>query len=131
MFLTDLLQLLFSVLAGGAGLQMKYYDAEEDENNNTYIMTATSSHLQKAADQFNLLKRTHEGQMKQFRIAERFDFENFEEDSLNFFSCSEQQFLVKCMLNHVICGDEEIKHIPGYPKIKIYTSRPVSKYLIV
>ena len=116
------------MLDGGAGLQLKYYEAEEDNKTNTFIMTATPNHFQKAADQFNLLKQTHGGHLRTFQLAERFDFENFEEDNADFFSCSEQQYLIKCMLNHVICDDEEIKHIPGYPNVKVYKSRPISKY---
>ena len=116
------------MLAGGAGLQLKHYEAEDEDKIIAFIMTATANHLQKAADQFNLLKQTHEGQLKSFRLAERFDFQNFEEDNTDFFSCSEQQYLIQCMLNQVICDDEEIKHIPGFPKVKVYKSRPISKY---
>ena len=90
-------------------------------------MSANTVQLLKAADQFNLMKQTHEGIIKPFRHEEKYDFENFEENSVDFFSCSEQQYLIKCMLNNVICDDEEIKHIPGYPKVKVYKSRPVSK----
>eukprot|EP00111_Clytia_hemisphaerica_P022672 TCONS_00066722-protein len=113
------------VLSGGAELSLKHYEVDGDEDSQIFIISANSTQLVKAADQFNLMKQTHEGIIKAFRHEERFDFENFEENNVDFFSCSEQQYLIKCMLNNVISDDEEIKHVPGYPKVKVYKSRPV------
>lgn len=121
------------VLAGGAGLQLEKYEVdgqEDDHVANIFIVTATMDQFLKAADQYHLLKRTHDGQIRRFRLEEKNDFENFEADNESFFLCSEQQYLLQHMLNHVICVAEDIKHVPGYPKVKVYKSRPVSKFIL-
>ena len=58
---------------------------------------------------------------------DRYDFENFEEDNEKFLTCSERQYLIKNMLEHVVCDDENIKHVVGYHKIRVYKGRPISK----
>lgn len=113
------------VLSGGGGLQLKKYEVEDSENDKIFILSATLKQLFQAADQFNLLKQTHDGYLKKFSLEEKYDFENFEDDNENFLLCSEQQYLLNSMLNNVICEDEDIKHVPGYPRVKVYKSRPV------
>ena len=61
---------------------------------------------------------------------DRYDFENFEEDNEKFLTCSERQYLIKNMLEHVVCDDENIKHVVGYHKIRVYKGRPISKYIL-
>ncbi len=65
--------------------------------------------------------------MKPYSCEDCYDFENYESDNEDFFTCSERQFLLKNLLYHVLCEDESIKHVVGYKKIKVYKERPISK----
>ena len=83
------------------------------------------------AERYGLLKKTHEGVLEAFTIDNQHQFENYEDDNEEFFSSSEKQFLLKELLDHVICEDDEIKFVPGFDRIKVYKNRPVCKLLCV
>lgn len=113
------------VLSGGASLDVKIYEVEDNPDAQIYIIAASTSLLFVAAEKYSMLKRTHDGTFLLFTAENRHDFENYEEDNADFFSSSEKQFLLKTMLDHVICEDENINTIPNFPKVKVYKNRPV------
>lgn len=112
-------------------MTLKKYEVDPSESTSEiFILSATLSQLFLAAQQYDLLKKTHDGELKPFTYEDCHDFENFEEDNEDFFSSAERQFLLKSMLDYVICDDETIKHVPGYPKVKVYKERPVRKFSV-
>ena len=96
-----------------------------------FILTTSFSELLKAAEKYSLLKRTHAGHLKPFLHEDRYDFESYEEGNESFFTCAEKQYLVKNILDHVVCEDENVKTVVGYEKIKVYKGRPVCEYLLI
>ena len=68
--------------------------------------------------------------LQNFVIADKHDFENYEDDNEKFFTCSERQYLIKNLLEHVVCDDDNIKHVVGFEKIKVYKGRPISKFFV-
>ena len=113
------------VSSGGADLVTSLKSDELTDPGRTFYITATYNRLLLAAEEFKVTKLLIEGQKADFVYKDRYLFSGFSEESDNFLTSAEKQYLIRQCLNTIFVTD--IESIPGVPKATLYKDRPVGK----
>ncbi|XP_077455911.1 anoctamin-10 isoform X3 [Stigmatopora argus] len=116
-------------LVGGAELLVDPLAslAEEKENTNIFLVTASWKRILTGAEDLGLFKEYMDGSMRSFTSINSHNFKDFHGHGEDFFSMAECQYIVKHELETLRAKDET--HVPGYTQAKLYPGKSIIRRL--
>ncbi|KAM4821431.1 anoctamin-10 isoform 1-T1 [Thomomys bottae] len=117
---------------GGAQLLFRpllnKYENETLENQNLYLVGASTVRLLLGAEAVGLVKECHDKAMRAFTYGTRHNFKGFNDNNDDFLTMAECQFIIKHELENLRARDERM--IPGYPQAKLYPGKSLLRRLL-
>ena len=109
--------------AGGSELLVTPRTNNSSEDGEVFYISSSHDRLLRAADKNKLKKQTKDGNLQQFTVEEKDNFEGFMNNENNFTSAEKQYLTMQCLKE--ICAEESVP-VPGFSKAKLFKGRPIS-----
>ncbi|XP_053570240.1 anoctamin-10 [Bombina bombina] len=112
---------------GGAQLLIKPIADSEENEQNIYVVGASTKRLLLGAEALGMVKECKDDTMRTFSYNRRSDYKNFSHEGDDFLTMAECQYIIKHELDGLRAQEE--KHIPGYPNAKLYPGKSLFRRL--
>ncbi|XP_051878950.1 anoctamin-10 [Pristis pectinata] len=111
---------------GGAHLYIKPLD-DKAEKTRVYLIGASWRRLLLGAEALGLVKEYQDGSMRAFTYQNKEDYKYFSDDSYDFLTMAERQYIIKRELENLRAIDETM--VPGHPQAKLYPGKSIIRRL--
>ncbi|XP_078253773.1 anoctamin-10 isoform X2 [Rhinoraja longicauda] len=111
---------------GGAHLKIKPAD-DQAGNSQVYLIGASWRRLLVGTEALGLVKECQDGTMRAFTYQNKEDYKYFSDDSYDFLTMAERQYIIKRELENLRAINETM--VPGHPQAKLYPGKSIIRRL--
>lgn len=101
---------------GGCDLKIERYVEQQSV---VFFISATQKRLVEGADDIGIRKKYKDGSLRDFCVADRFNFKNYKEGSF-FYDCERQRIITQSLEN--LRADDEVS-VPGHSDVRLYSGK--------